>query len=169
MLLICDPEEHVRALDFHDFEARMRRLLRLHYGGDGRDFLLKSHKAPAAIRQALARYFAGDLIAIDSIPVATGGTSFQRDVWAALRRIRPGATLSYSALAQQLGRPKSVRAVGLANGANPIAVVIPCHRVIGADASLTGYGGGIDRKRWLLTHEGAAFREVAARQAPKAA
>lgn len=169
MLLIHDPEEHVRALDFDDFEARMRRLLRLHHGEDGGDFIVKSRKAPAAIRQALAHYFAGDLTAIDSVPVATGGTSFQREVWAALRRIRPGTTLSYGALAQKLGRPKSVRAVGLANGANPIAVVIPCHRVIGADASLTGYGGGIDRKRWLLTHEGAAFREVAARHAPKAA
>jgi methylated-DNA-[protein]-cysteine S-methyltransferase len=169
MLLICDPEEHACALDFHDFEARMRRLLRLHYGADGRDFLLKSRKAPAAIRQALAHYFAGDLTAIDSVPIATGGTSFQREVWAALRRIRPGTTLSYGALAQKLGRPKSVRAVGLANGANPIGVVVPCHRVIGADARLTGYGGGIDRKRWLLTHEGAAFREVAARHAPKAA
>src|SRR5260370_19008673 len=81
MLLIHDPEEHARALDFRDFEARMRRLLRLHYGGDGRDFLLKSRKAPAAIRRALAHYFAGDLTAIDSIPVATGGTSFQREVW----------------------------------------------------------------------------------------
>jgi methylated-DNA-[protein]-cysteine S-methyltransferase len=169
MLLIHDPEERVRALDFHDFEARMRRLLRLHYGGDGRDFVLKSRRVPAAIRQALAHYFAGDLTAIDSIPVTTGGTSFQREVWAALRRIRPGTTLSYGTLAQELGRPKSVRAVGLANGANPIAVVVPCHRVIGADASLTGYGGGIDRKRWLLTHEGAAFREAAARHTPKAA
>jgi methylated-DNA-[protein]-cysteine S-methyltransferase len=169
ILLIHDAQEHVRALDFHDFEARMRRLLRLHYGRDGRDFVLESHTAPAAIRQALARYFAGDLTAIDRVPVTTGGTAFQREVWAALRRIRPGTTLTYGALAQKLGRPKSVRAVGLANGANPIGIVVPCHRVIGADASLTGYGSGIDRKRWLLTHEGAAFREVGARHAPRAA
>jgi methylated-DNA-[protein]-cysteine S-methyltransferase len=168
MLLIHDPEERVHALDFHDFEARMRRLLRLHYGEDGGDFIVKSRKAPAAIRQALANYFAGDLIAIDSIPVATAGTAFQRDVWAALRRIPPGTTVSYGGLARKLGRPKSVRAVGLANGANPIAIVVPCHRVIGADESLTGYGGGIDRKRWLLTHEGAAF-EKAARHIPNAA
>jgi methylated-DNA-[protein]-cysteine S-methyltransferase len=169
MLLIHDPEGQVRALDFHDFEARMRRLLRLHYGRDGSDFVLKSRKAPAVIRQALAHYFAGNLTAIDPVPVATGGTAFQREVWTALRGIRPGTTLTYGALAQKLGRPKSVRAVGLANGANPIAVVIPCHRVIGADASLTGYGGGIDRKRWLLTHEGAAFREVAPGRTRRAA
>jgi methylated-DNA-[protein]-cysteine S-methyltransferase len=169
MLLVHDPEGHVRALDFHDFEPRMRRLLRRHYGKDESDFIVESREAPAAVRQALARYFAGDLTAIDDIPVATAGTSFQREVWAALRRIRPGTTLSYGALAHQLGRPKSVRAVGLANGANPIAIVVPCHRVIGADASLTGYGGGIDRKRWLLTHEGAAFEKVAARRVPKAA
>ncbi len=167
-LLIHDPEGDVRALDFHDFEARMRRLLRLHYGEDGSDFVIKSRKAPPAIRHALSGYFAGDLTAIDAIPVATAGTSFQREVWTALRRIRPGTTLSYSALAQKLGRPKSVRAVGLANGANPIAIVVPCHRVIGADASLTGYGGGIDRKRWLLTHEGAVFENVAMRRIPKA-
>jgi methylated-DNA-[protein]-cysteine S-methyltransferase len=147
----------------------MRRLLRLHYARDGADFVIKSRKAPAAIRKALAGYFAGDLTAIDVVPVATSGTSFQREVWAALRRIQPGTTLSYGALARGLGRPKSVRAVGLANGANPVAIVVPCHRVIGADASLTGYGGGIDRKRWLLTHEGAAFGNEAGRRIPKAA
>jgi methylated-DNA-[protein]-cysteine S-methyltransferase len=161
MLLIHDAEERVRALDFHDFEARMRRLLRLHYGQDGAAFIMEGRKAPPAVRQALAGYFAGDLGAVDAIPVATAGTFFQRGVWAALRGIRPGTTLSYGALAGRLGRPKSVRAVGLANGANPVAIVVPCHRVIGADGSLTGYGGGIDRKRWLLTHEGAAFKGMA--------
>src|SRR5262245_53127798 len=95
MLLIHDPQEYVRALDFDDFEARMRRLLRLHYGRDGGDFVLKDREAPAAIRQALAHYFAGELTAIDRVPVATGGTAFLREVWAALRRIRPGTTLSY--------------------------------------------------------------------------
>jgi methylated-DNA-[protein]-cysteine S-methyltransferase len=100
-------------------------------------------------------YFAGDLSAIERLAVVTGGTDFQREVWAALRRIPAGRTLSYGALATQLGRPKAVRAVGLANGANPIGIVVPCHRVIGADGSLTGYGGGLERKRWLLAHEGA--------------
>ena len=99
-------------------------------------------------------YFAGNLAAIDEIRVETGGTPFQREVWAALRTIPAGTTLSYSALAVQIGRPKAVRAVGLANGANPISIVVPCHRVIGANNSLTGYGGGMQRKRWLLAHEG---------------
>jgi methylated-DNA-[protein]-cysteine S-methyltransferase len=163
MLLIHDPDGCTRALDFHDFEPRMRRLLRLHYGADGNDFTLEGRPAPVAIQCALRNYFAGDLTATDAIPVVTNGTPFQRDVWAALRTIRAGTTLSYGALARQLGRPKSVRAVGLANGANPIGIVVPCHRVIGADGSLTGYGGGIDRKRWLLAHEGIVFGKVAAK------
>jgi methylated-DNA-[protein]-cysteine S-methyltransferase len=169
ILLIHDREGRVRALDFHDFEARMRRLLRLHCGVEGDGFVVERRAAPAAIRQALKEYFAGDPAAVDAIPVATGGSSFQRNVWSALRMIRAGTTLSYGALARELGCPKSVRAVGLANGANPIAIVVPCHRVIGADGSLTGYGGGIDRKRWLLTHEGAAFGKGMARRMPAVA
>ncbi len=161
ILLVHDLEERVRALDFHDFEGRMRRLLGLHYGEDGAGFVISGRTTPPAIRQALAGYFAGDLTALDDVPIETTGTSFQREVWAALRGIRPGTTLTYGALAQKLGRPKAVRAVGLANGANPIAIVGPCHRVIGADASLTGYGGGLDRKQWLLIHEGAAFKNMA--------
>jgi methylated-DNA-[protein]-cysteine S-methyltransferase len=169
LLLIHDREGHVRALDFHDFESRMRRLLRLHYGVEGDDFAIEDRAAPPAIRHAINNYFLGDLFAINSIPVTTGGTSFQREVWAALRTIRAGTTVSYGALARQLGRPKSVRAVGLANGANPVAIVVPCHRVIGADGSLTGYGGGISRKRWLLIHEGVALEKSATRQIPEAA
>src|SRR5580704_3161539 len=158
LLLIHDREGHVRALDFHDFESRMRRLLRLHYGAEGDDFAIEDRAAPPEIRHA-----------INSVPVTTGGTSFQREVWAALRTIRAGTTVSYGALARQLGRPKSVRAVGLANGANPVAIVVPCHRVIGTDGSLTGYGGGISRKRWLLIHEGVALEKSATRQIPEAA
>jgi methylated-DNA-[protein]-cysteine S-methyltransferase len=168
MLVFHDSEERLRALDFHDYEPRLRRLLRLHWGREGSDFVMKTRPAPA-LRQVLAAYFAGDLTAIDAVPVTTAGTAFQREVWAALRQIRPATTLSYGALAERLGRPKSVRAVGLANGANPIAIVVPCHRVIGADGSLTGYGGGIERKKWLLTHEGATFREWAAKRIPQAA
>jgi len=167
LLVIHDAERRVRALDFHDFASRMRRLLCLHYGTQGADFLVKRGKVPPAILRALDGYFAGDLTAIDAIPIATAGTPFQREVWAALRQIRPGTTLSYSALARQLGRPKSARAVGLANGANPIAIVVPCHRVIGADASLSGYGGGLDRKRWLLAHEGAVFDDQRRRASQK--
>jgi len=169
LFLIHDREGHVRALDFHDFEPRMRRLLRLHYGAEGYGFTLEDRAAPVRIRRAISDYFLGDHRAIDSIPVATGGTSFQREVWAALRTIPTGTTLSYGALARQLGRPKSVRAVGLANGANPVAIVVPCHRVIGTDGSLTGYGGGISRKRWLLTHEGIALEKSAPRYIPEAA
>jgi methylated-DNA-[protein]-cysteine S-methyltransferase len=169
MLVIHDAEERLRALDFHDFEPRMRRLLRLHYGKAGEHFVMQNRQTPPAIAEALAGYFAGDLAAIDAVPVSTAGTAFQREVWTALRQIRPGTTLSYGALAQKLDRPKSVRAVGLANGANPIAIVVPCHRVIGSDASLTGYGGGLDRKRWLLSHEGAVFKDTAARRISKAA
>jgi methylated-DNA-[protein]-cysteine S-methyltransferase len=158
MLVIHDAQGRMRGLDFHDCEPRMRQLFRRYYGVEGTAYVLKGGVAPAIIRRALSSYFAGDLGAIDCIPVVTAGTDFQRAVWAALRKIRPGTTISYGALARQLGRPRSMRAVGLANGANPIGIVVPCHRVIGADASLTGYGGGIDRKRWLLTHEGATFK-----------
>ena len=166
MLLIHDPEGRMRALDFLDFESRMRRILRRHYGADGQDFILEDRTAPPGIACALRDYFTGDLTAIDAVPVATNGTPFQRDVWAALRTIRAGTTLSYAALARQLGRPKSVRAVGLANGANPVTIVVPCHRVIGADGNLTGYGGGIDRKRWLLAHEGIVLGKAAVKRMP---
>jgi methylated-DNA-[protein]-cysteine S-methyltransferase len=159
----------MRALDFHDFESRMRRLLRFHYGAEGNGFAIEDRAAPTAIRRAISDYFLGDLCAINSIPVTTGGTSFQREVWAALRTIQAGTTLSYGALARHLSRPKSVRAVGLANAANPVAIVVPCHRVIGTDGSLTGYGGGISRKRWLLVHEGVALEKFATRRIPEAA
>lgn len=108
---------------------------------------------PAGCTTALRAYFQGDLDAIDGLPVAPAGTPFQREVWNALRAIPCGTTTSYGALASQLGRPQASRAVGLANGANPVAIVIPCHRVVGANGSLTGYGGGLERKRWLLAHE----------------
>ena len=99
--------------------------------------------------------------------MATVGTAFQRKVWAALQRIPAGETRSYGQLAAEIGEPDAARAVGLANGQNPIAIVIPCHRVIGADGSLTGFGGGLPRKRWLLTHEGAAYRENRAPKRPQ--
>jgi methylated-DNA-[protein]-cysteine S-methyltransferase len=106
----------------------------------------------------LGDYFAGDLDALADIPVNPGGTPFQRSVWSALRRVAPGQTVAYRDLARAIGAPAAVRAVGAANGANPIAIVIPCHRAIGADGSLTGYAGGLERKRWLLAHEGQQLR-----------
>ena len=108
---------------------------------------------PGGASDALRAYFDGELAAIDALPVASIGTPFQREVWRALRQIRCGSTLSYGELARRIANPSAVRAVGLANGQNPIGVVVPCHRVIGADGTLTGYGGGIERKRWLLAHE----------------
>lgn len=165
LLVVHDPEERMRALEFHDCEARLLHLLRIHYGHSD----LRGRRAPALIRDAFAAYFAGDLGAIDGIEVATAGTPFQRDVWAALRTIRAGTTMSYSALASRVGRPKAVRAVGSANGSNPISIVVPCHRVIGADASLTGYGGGLERKRWLLEHEGIVMKSAGPQRELRAA
>jgi methylated-DNA-[protein]-cysteine S-methyltransferase len=108
----------------------------------------------------LERYYNGEITVLDTIPVAFAGTPFQQKVWKALRTIAGGSTVSYGALAKRIGAPSAVRAVGLANGRNPIGVVVPCHRVIGSDGSLTGYGGGLARKRWLLEHEArhCAFR-----------
>lgn len=159
MLLIADNDGNLRALDWSDHETRMRRLLGLHYGEKG--YVLHPTASQSKLLDALHSYFAGDLAALDAIPVSTGGTPFQRTVWKALRDIRCGSTLCYAELAARIGRPAAVRAVGLANGANPIGIVVPCHRVIGADGSLTGYGGGIDRKRWLLIHEGLSLHEPA--------
>ena len=154
LLVVTDAEGTLRALDFSDFAERMQRLLARHYGVFG----LVEGAAPAAVIAALDRYFAGDLTALDKIPVATGGSDFQRSVWAALRAIPPGSTSGYGALAARLGRPGAARAVGMANGSNPIGIVVPCHRVIGAAGALSGYAGGVDRKRWLLAHEGVAVR-----------
>jgi O-6-methylguanine DNA methyltransferase len=150
-LLLAWEGEHLRALDFEDYEARMTRLLQTHYG----NYALSEKAAPAAWHKALNDYFAGDLAALNHIPVATNGTEFQRAVWAALRTIPAGQTRTYGELAQQIQRPAAVRAVGTTNGANPISLVVPCHRVIGANGTLTGYAGGLERKRWLLEHEGA--------------
>jgi methylated-DNA-[protein]-cysteine S-methyltransferase len=149
--LVTDEEGRLRALDFEDYEARNLALLRRHYGSAE----ISAGKSPPQIAQALTDYFDGDLAALDTIEVATNGTAFQEAAWAALRAIPAGATRSYSQQAAAIGRPKAVRAVGLANGSNPVGIVNPCHRVIGASGDLTGYGGGIERKRWLLEHEGA--------------
>lgn len=151
MLIAWDAVGVLRALDFSDYEPRMRKLLRLHYG----TYELSVGHAPQPVAAALDKYFEGKLAAIDALTVATGGTEFQRQVWAALRAIPAGATESYGHLARRLGSPQAVRAVGGANGANPIGIVVPCHRVIGANGQLTGYGGGLQRKQWLLWHEAA--------------
>lgn len=104
-------------------------------------------------RRELEEYFAGDRTTF-SLPIDPHGTEFQRQVWTALRAIPFGGTISYGELARRIGDPKAMRAVGAANGRNPIPIIVPCHRVIGADGSMTGFGGGIERKKWLLDHEG---------------
>ena len=151
MLIATDDKHYLRAVDWEDHEHRMRRLLRRYYGANS--VRLREVGRLSAARRSLQAYFEGDMDALTDLPVAANGTDFQRAVWDALRRIPVGHTISYGALAVRVGRPGAARAVGLANGANPVAVVVPCHRVIGANASLTGYGGGLDRKRWLLEHE----------------
>jgi methylated-DNA-[protein]-cysteine S-methyltransferase len=156
MLIVTDDEGRLRAADWEDHEERMQLLLRRRYG-HGAVTLQPLSDASAASR-ALEAYFDGDLGALGAAPVAPNGTAFQEEVWTALRQIPVGTTVSYGVLAARLGRPKAVRALGFANGSNPISIFIPCHRVIGADASLTGYGGGLDRKRWLLAHESGAAR-----------
>ena len=149
LLIVADETGALRALEFGDQETRLHRLLRNHY----KNYTLEEGPAPKAIMHALTAYFQGDLTALKKIPTATGGTDFQRAVWQALRAIPAGTTQSYNQIATQLGRPTANRAVGAANGANPISIVVPCHRVISASGALTGYAGGLLRKRWLLDHE----------------
>jgi methylated-DNA-[protein]-cysteine S-methyltransferase len=156
MVLVTDELGLVHALDWEDHHERTARLLGRYYRRVTLE-LREARRESAAKRTVLA-YFAGRLDAIEQLSVATSGTDFQNQVWTALRQIPSGNTSSYGALARAIGRPAAVRAVGLANGSNPIAIIVPCHRVIGANASLTGYGGGIERKRWLLEHEGVAAR-----------
>jgi methylated-DNA-[protein]-cysteine S-methyltransferase len=156
-LLVSDGDGILRALDWDDHEPRMKQLLRLHYG----TVMLKPARASAATRAALTSYFGGDLDCLGTIRWRVAGTPFQRKVWTALAKIPPGVTMSYGGLAAKLGMPKAVRAVGHANGSNPLGVVVPCHRLIGADGSLVKYGGGLERKRWLLAHEGVALKKTA--------
>ncbi len=136
-------------LGFEDGLGGLKTFLNRRFGGE----VVEEANDPAGVATRLGAYFAGDLAALDAIRVDPGGTPFQRDIWSALRKVPAGSTISYSGLAAAAGHAEAVRATGLANARNPIAIVIPCHRVIGADGSLTGYGGGIERKRWLLRHE----------------
>ena len=160
LLAVTDAAGRLHALDFEDYAPRLARLLRRHYGAAAAT--PPAGRAPIALRDALDAYFAGRLEALDTLAVETGGTAFQRRVWAALRRIPAGTTISYGTLAERLGQPSASRAVGLANGSNPVCIVVPCHRVIGADGTLTGYGGGLARKRWLLAHEQRCASAIAA-------
>ena len=131
-------------------------LIGLHFAGsESSDPVPNARRDPArfiAVREQLADYFAGRLQVFD-LPLSAPGTPFQKRVWHELRRIPFGETISYGELARRIGQPGASRAVGRANGQNPVAVIVPCHRVIGSNGSLTGFGGGMERKRWLLEHE----------------
>jgi methylated-DNA-[protein]-cysteine S-methyltransferase len=151
LMIAADGDGRLRVALFTEDQEDIRRYLRLQ--AHSKKFILGSAHDPNGLTTAISNYFEGDLSAIDTLPVETGGTPFQQEVWRALREIPCGTTSSYGKLAEHIGRPAAMRAVGLANGANPVSVVVPCHRVIGANGSLTGYGGGIERKRWLLDHE----------------
>jgi methylated-DNA-[protein]-cysteine S-methyltransferase len=155
-LIVTDDEGRLCALDWSDYEPRLLRTIRRHHGGAA---TLKPGPIPRPVVMAVGAYFSGQLRSLEGLPCRTAGTPFQREVWGALRKIPVGRTLTYGALASRIGRPRAVRAVGLANGANPIGIVVPCHRVIGANGTLTGYGGGLPRKRWLLAHEGVPVDE----------
>jgi methylated-DNA-[protein]-cysteine S-methyltransferase len=137
------------ALDFNGFEARMRRLLAKRYAR----VTFSEKSDPCGFSGRLQRYFEGELDALNDIPVDTGGTTFQQAAWQALRSIPAGTMATYGEQAARVGRPRAVRAIGAANGRNPVAIVVPCHRVVGANGALTGYAGGVATKRWLLRHE----------------
>ena len=144
-------DDALLALEFEDRGAYTREWLDRRLG----PVVLAAAVDEFGIAERLDHYFGGDLHALRDVPVRGNGTPFQEQLWSALRRIPPGRTITYGALATKIGRPNAHRAVGAANGANPVSIVVPCHRVIGHDGRLTGYAGGLERKRWLLRHEGA--------------
>lgn len=145
--VVC--EDHLLHLDFCDCRARMERLLTHRYT----IFTLISEKNPLNIRGALHAYFEKDWNSFDFISLLTNGTDFQQRVWKQLQQIPPGTTISYAQLAKAIKHPKAIRAVANANARNPIAIIIPCHRVIAKNGTLAGYAGGTHRKSWLLEHE----------------
>ncbi len=153
-ILVASAGEKVCAVEFADHERQMLTRLRMRYG----DFKRVTTADPGAVCPQIRAYLHGTFDALDEIEVDGGGTDFQRKVWAELRRIAPGEVVTYGALARRLDIPRSVRAVARANALNPVNIAVPCHRVIGANGTLTGYSGGLARKRWLLEHEGASLR-----------
>ncbi|MDB5453432.1 MAG: ogt [Caulobacteraceae bacterium] len=146
-LTVTDETGTLRAFNWTDREDRVRHWLGRHHNA------VRLVEGESPVAEVFARYFAGEPGAFEGVAWTTAGTAFQREVWTALTTIPVGQTWSYRELAAAIGRPSAVRAVGLANGANPLSVIVPCHRVIGANGALTGYGGGLPRKAWLLAHE----------------
>lgn len=140
--------EALVAAGFADSAPRLLARLEIRFGA-----LERVEAAdPAGSVTALRRFLAGDAATLSAVPIDLGGTPFQREVWSALQEIPAGSTITYAELARRIGRPRAVRAVGAANGANPVSIVVPCHRVVGKDG-LRGYAGGLARKKWLLAHE----------------
>ncbi|EMH4160976.1 methylated-DNA--[protein]-cysteine S-methyltransferase [Pluralibacter gergoviae] len=150
--ILCDEEYRLRAVEWEEHSDRMEQLLDVHYRREGYQRVAAVN--PGGLSDKLRDYFDGDLGVINGLPGETAGTPFQREVWQVLRTIPCGEVMHYGELAARLGRPGAARAVGAANGANPISIVVPCHRVIGSNGTLTGYAGGVQRKEWLLRHEG---------------
>ena len=149
-ILLVSDGENLCALDYGDCERRMTTLLQRRYG----QFRLQDTPDPQGFSSCIRAYLARHFTAIDDIPVSPGGTPFQQQVWMALRAIPVGMTISYGEMAAKLGKPTAYRAIGMTNRLNPVAIVIPCHRMLSANGALTGYAGGLARKRWLLQHEG---------------
>ncbi|MFE8119112.1 methylated-DNA--[protein]-cysteine S-methyltransferase [Brenneria goodwinii] len=152
LMIVADENNCLRAVEWREYEEKLYRVLNSSYKND--PFRLQPCHNPGGLTDDLQHYFAGDLSIIETISVAAIGTEFQQQVWRELRQIPCGEITTYGELASRLGRPSAARAVGMANGSNPISIVVPCHRVIGANGALTGYAGGVHRKQWLLTHEG---------------
>src|SRR5215212_7641696 len=153
-LTLASREGRVCLLHFGAADGGVRQALYRWYPAE----TIEAHGDPACAASSLQAYFDGTLNALDSIPVELNGTPFQKRVWEALRSVRPGTTAAYADIARMIQAPSAIRAVGAANGANPVAVIVPCHRIVGSNGSLTGYGGGLPRKQWLLEHEGLRLR-----------
>lgn len=149
LVILTDADDHLHMADWLDYEDRMNGILAQRHG----TVAIADRAKRSTARVAFEAYFSGNVDALSSISVRMHGTPFQCLVWNELRRIPVGRTITYGELARRIDRPTAFRAVGAANGLNPINIAVPCHRVVGADASLTGYGSGLGRKRWLLDHE----------------
>jgi methylated-DNA-[protein]-cysteine S-methyltransferase len=153
-LTLASRQGRVCLLHFGDVDRAARQALHRWYPGEP----VETAGDPAGAVSSLRAYFDGSLNALDSVPVELNGTPFQKRVWEALRGVRPGTTAAYADIARLIRAPSAIRAVGAANGANPVAVIVPCHRIVGTNGSLTGYGGGLPLKQWLLEHEGLRLR-----------
>jgi len=149
-LIVAARNHRLCLVHFDSSESAARKTLARWYP----DEPVELARDPGGSVAVLTSYFDGNVHALDGVEVELNGTPFQLRVWGTLRAVRAGSTASYMDIARRIRAPKAVRAVGAANGANPIPIVVPCHRIIGSSGDLTGYGGGLDRKRWLLRHEG---------------